>query len=87
MSQVAALVAKERGKDVSVEQVDTKQHVEHYAKERGVDALDVEWWVGTYAALEDGECLINDPLLTKLLESKGRRPIPIEETVAAMTRG
>jgi uncharacterized protein YbjT (DUF2867 family) len=87
MSEVAALVAKGRFKDVKVENVGQKGHQDFYIKEKGMDAPAVEWWSDTYNALEDGECLINDSTLTRLLESKGKTPIPLETTVASMVSG
>jgi hypothetical protein len=44
----------------------------------------VEWWVSTYAALERGECLIQDPTLDELLASKGVEPKPVEEIIREM---
>ncbi|KAI1873775.1 uncharacterized protein JN550_003044 [Neoarthrinium moseri] len=87
MQDVAALVAKNRSQAVSVELVGRKGHEDFYIKTRNMDAPAVEWWSSTYDALRDGECLINDPTLTKLLDSKGRKAIPMEGTVAAMVRG
>lgn len=84
LADVAALVGKARGREVRVEIVGRKAYEDFYVRERGRDAPAVEWWSHTYAALEDGECLIDDPTLTRLLESVGRKPIPLEETIAAM---
>jgi uncharacterized protein YbjT (DUF2867 family) len=87
MSDVAALVAKELGKEVKLEIVGRRGHEDFYINKRKMDGPAVKWWSSTYDALEDGECLINDPTLTKLLGSRGREPVPMEKTVAAMIKG
>lgn len=47
----------------------------------GRDEAAIEWWsTTTYAALERGECLIEDPTLDEL-ESRGVKTKPVEETV------
>ncbi|KAK0391259.1 hypothetical protein NLU13_0760 [Sarocladium strictum] len=84
LKDVAALVARRRGKDVRVEIVGRQEHNRHYVQDRKMDAAAVEWWSHTYEALEDGKCLIDDATLSKLLQSKGKKPVPMEETVAAM---
>lgn len=87
LREVAALVAAGRGRDVSVKKVDTLAHEGYYVGQRGMDALSVQWWVGTYDALEDGECLIDDSTLSRLLASRGKVPVPMEETVLSMVSG
>src|SRR5688572_20928077 len=84
LKEVAALVSDRRGKYVSVEIVDRQEHNKHYIHDRKMDAPAVEWWSHTYEALEDGECLIDDPTLSTLLQSKGKSPIRMEDTVTAM---
>ncbi|KAK6826065.1 hypothetical protein PG987_013559 [Apiospora arundinis] len=69
---------------VEVEIVGRKEHERHYVEDRGMDRPGVEWWATTYDALEDGECLIDDPTLGRLLDSVGRKAVPIEETVKEM---
>jgi hypothetical protein len=66
--------------------VDRKDHENFYIHERKMDAPAVEWWSSTYEALEDGECLIDDPTLSRLLHLKGKKAISMEETVDAMVR-
>ncbi|KAI0136774.1 hypothetical protein BJ170DRAFT_30312 [Xylariales sp. AK1849] len=83
MKDVAALVAKARDKEVRVDIVGRQGHEDFYIKDRKMDAPAVEWWSSTYDALEAGECFINDPTLTQLLNRKGRKPITMEETVTA----
>lgn len=86
MREVAQLVAKGRGKEVEVELVGRKGHEDYYVQEKKMDAPAVEWWADTYDALEDGECLIDDPTLSKLLHSKSKTAIPLEQTVEAMVK-
>ncbi|KAI1122790.1 hypothetical protein F5Y10DRAFT_253251 [Nemania abortiva] len=87
VGEIAQLVGKARGKDVRVEIVGRKEHERYYVEERGTPRPAVEWWVGTYEALEAGEALVDDPMLEKLLGRVGLKPIPVEETVAAMVKG
>ncbi|KAK8024799.1 NAD(P)-binding protein [Apiospora arundinis] len=86
MKEIAAMVSEARtGKEkVEVEIVGRKEHERHYVEDRGMDRPGVEWWATTYDALEDGECLIDDPTLGRLLDSVGRKAVPIEETVKEM---
>ncbi|KAK6077954.1 NmrA-like family protein [Seiridium cupressi] len=87
MKEVAELVAKARGKEVKVEIVDRKGHEDFYIQKKKMDAPAVRWWSSTYEVLEDGECLIDDPTLSNLLQSKGKKAKSMEETVEAMIRG
>ncbi|KAI1427455.1 hypothetical protein F5Y12DRAFT_153791 [Xylaria sp. FL1777] len=87
ISEVARLVGEARGKDVQVKTVGRQEHERYYVEERGLPKPAVEWWVSTYEALEDGECLVDDSTLEKLLARVGLKPIPVEETVAAMIKG
>jgi nucleoside-diphosphate-sugar epimerase len=87
MAEVARLVGEARGRDVRVKVVGREEYVRYYVEERGKPKPAVEWWVSTYEALEDGECLIDDPLLEKLLGRVGLKPIPVEDTIAAMVAG
>ncbi|KAK7979748.1 hypothetical protein PG989_012205 [Apiospora arundinis] len=88
MNEIAAMVSESRtGKEkveVEVEIVGRKEHERHYVEDRGMDRPGVEWWATTYDALEDGECLIDDPTLGRLLDSVGMKAVPIEETVKEM---
>ncbi|KAJ3579225.1 hypothetical protein NPX13_g1338 [Xylaria arbuscula] len=78
---------EERGKGVKVEIVGRKEHERFYVEEKRMERPAVEWWASTYEALEDGECLVDDPVLERLLARVGLKPIPVEDTVAAMVRG
>ncbi|KAI0467893.1 hypothetical protein F4859DRAFT_492972 [Xylaria cf. heliscus] len=87
VGEVARLVGEARGRDVRVEIVGRREHERYYVEEQGMPKLAVEWWASTYDALEDGECHVDDPMLEKLLGRVGLKPIPVEETVAAMVKG
>ncbi|KAK8086199.1 NAD(P)-binding protein [Apiospora phragmitis] len=78
MKEIAAMVLEARSeisgkKDgkVEVEIVGRQEHERHYVEDRGMDRPAVEWWSATYDALEDGECLIDDPTLGRLLDTVG----------------
>merc|ERR1712093_532472 len=83
MSEIAKLVGEARGKEVSVRVVGREEYVETCVK-RGIERASVEWWSSTYAALESGECLIDDPTLDELLASRGVKPTPVEDTLRGM---
>ncbi|KAG4425169.1 hypothetical protein IFR04_001736 [Cadophora malorum] len=83
MSEIAKLVGEARGKEVSVRVVGREEYVEACVK-RGIERASVEWWSSTYAALESGECLIDDPTLDELLASRGVKPTPVEDTLRGM---
>ncbi|KAK8129347.1 hypothetical protein PG999_001727 [Apiospora kogelbergensis] len=85
MREIAAMPGGES--KVEVEIVGRAAHERHYVEDRGMDRPGVEWWASTYDALEDGECLIDDPTLGRLLDLVGKKPVPIEETVKAMVSG
>ncbi|TGJ80453.1 hypothetical protein E0Z10_g8333 [Xylaria hypoxylon] len=87
VGEIARLVGEARGKDVTVKTVGRQEHERYYVEEKGMPKPAVEWWVSTYRALEDGECLVDDPTLERLLARVGLKPIPVEETVAAMVKG
>ncbi|CAJ2511265.1 Uu.00g068900.m01.CDS01 [Anthostomella pinea] len=87
MKEIAAMVGRARGREVRVEVVGRKEHERYYVQERGLDRAAVEWWASTYEAMEEGECLIDDPTLERLLGSVGVTATPVEETVAAMVKG
>ncbi|KAI8949306.1 hypothetical protein F4801DRAFT_406848 [Xylaria longipes] len=87
VGEIARLVGKARGRDVQVKIVGRREHERYYVEEQGKPKPVVEWWASTYEALENGECLVDDPMLEKLLDRVGLKPIPVEETVAAMVKG
>jgi uncharacterized protein YbjT (DUF2867 family) len=87
LKDVAQIVSDKKGKDVTVETIGREEHNKHYVQDRKMDAPAVEWWSHTYDALEDGECLIDDPTLSRLLEIKGKKFIPMEDTITGMVQG
>ncbi|KAI1279804.1 hypothetical protein F5Y07DRAFT_34007 [Xylaria sp. FL0933] len=87
VGEIVKLVGEARGKDLQVKIVGRQEHERYYVEKRGLPKPVVEWWAGTYEALEDGECLIDDPMLEKLLGRLGLKPIPVEETVFSMIKG
>ncbi|KAI0020391.1 NAD(P)-binding protein [Xylariomycetidae sp. FL0641] len=87
VGEVARVVGEARGKEVRVKKVTPEEHVRHYVQDRKMDRAAVEWWVTTYEALEDKECLVDDPTLARLLQSVGVSPTPVEETVRQMIKG
>ncbi|KAI0415089.1 hypothetical protein F5X98DRAFT_347407 [Xylaria grammica] len=87
VGEVARLVGEARGRELRVQTVGRREHERYYVEEKGLPKPAVEWWASTYEALEDEECLVDDPALETLLARVGLKPIPIEETVAAMVKG
>ncbi|KAI1821226.1 NAD(P)-binding protein [Xylaria intraflava] len=87
LAEIAQVVGETRGRGVQVKTVGRQEHERYYVEERGRLAPAVEWWASTYEAAEDGECLIDDPLLNELLGRVGLKPIPVEEAITAMVKG
>lgn len=83
LEDIARLVSKYQGQDVHVKIVSRKEYEDHYVA-NGTERDSVEWWSTTYDALKDGECDIKDPTLETMLREVGRKPKPIDETVAEM---
>ncbi|KAI1506180.1 hypothetical protein F5X99DRAFT_426200 [Biscogniauxia marginata] len=87
VAEVAALVGRARGEEVRVE-VGPRDEVErYYVRERGMAEPYVRWWSSTYEALRDGEALVDDPTLERLLASVGVTPTGIEGIVERMVKG
>ncbi|RWA03992.1 hypothetical protein EKO27_g11113, partial [Xylaria grammica] len=88
VGEIARLVGEAPGAESSrVQTVGRREHEKYYVEEKGLPKPAVEWWASTYEALGDGECLVDDPALETLLARVGLKPIPIEETIAAMVKG
>ncbi|KAI0970845.1 hypothetical protein F4678DRAFT_105799 [Xylaria arbuscula] len=87
VGEVARLIGEARGKDVRVDIVGRQEHERYYVEEKGMSSPAIQWWASTYAALEDGECLVDDSMLDTLLGRVGLKPIPIEETISSMVKG
>ncbi|KAI0381574.1 NAD(P)-binding protein [Hypomontagnella monticulosa] len=86
VGEIAALVGEARGKEVKVKIVGRDEHEEFYVQKRGKERPAVRWWASTYEALEQGECLVNDPTLEKLLEGVGVKPTSVDEVIAKMIK-
>lgn len=84
LKEIASIVSEKQGSTVTVNIVGREEHNRHYIEDKKRDGPAVEWWSSTYNALEDGECLIDDPTLLQLLRQQGKEPVPMEDTVAAM---
>lgn len=85
----AAAVAQRNAKQtlpkVNIQVVSVQEHVDTYTSRQGEGSRPaVEWWVSTYAALEDGECLVDDPTLGRLLDRVGVKATPMAASVKAM---
>jgi uncharacterized protein YbjT (DUF2867 family) len=87
LKDVAGMVSRAKGKQVSYKTVSREEHEKFYVQEKGMPEPMITWWSKSYDALRDNECEINDPTLEQLLAKKGVKPIPMEETVAAMLKG
>jgi uncharacterized protein YbjT (DUF2867 family) len=85
LKQIADIVSKVKGQELQLEFVSRKEFVDHYA-DRGVPKEGVEWWVGAYEAMEDGECVNDDPTLEDFLKEAGRRPQSLEATIQEMMK-
>lgn len=83
LKDIAAIISQLKNKEIHLKFVSREQYVDYYAK-LGVERASVEWWSTTYAALEKGECSIDDTTLTNLLASRGVEPKPVEETIKEM---
>ncbi|KAI1809333.1 NAD(P)-binding protein [Poronia punctata] len=88
VGEIARIVGEARGgKGLEVRKVGREEHVRYYVEERGKERDAVEWWVSSYEALEDGECLVDDGMLEELLRRVGVKAVGVEETVRAMVGG
>lgn len=84
LKDVAEIVSRVKGTKIDLKVVSSLEHMRFYSEDMGRDGPAVQWWVGTYEALENGECLIEDETLVMLLERKGVKPKPLEETIKEM---
>lgn len=82
IQEVADIVAKIRGLPVKAEVVGRAAHEKYYVEEFKMDPASVDWWVTSFEAIVDGETIIDDPTLLKLLDRKGLKPTSMEETLA-----
>jgi hypothetical protein len=80
LRDVARVVSEVEGRKVEVKIVGRDEYVEHYVR-MGKDRASVEWWVSSYKALERSECDIKDRTLSELLDARGLKSKPAEETI------
>jgi uncharacterized protein YbjT (DUF2867 family) len=85
LKQIAEIVGKIKGHELQLKFVSKEQFVDYYA-ERGVPREGIEWWVGAYEAMEDGECVNTDSTLEDFLEKAGRTPQSLEATIEEMMK-
>jgi uncharacterized protein YbjT (DUF2867 family) len=86
LEEIARIVGKARGKDVTLLVRSRKEYENFYVSEKGVERPSVEWWSSSYDALKDGECAIDDAALETILKEAGRTPVPLEQTIEEMMR-
>ncbi|KAI1461206.1 NAD(P)-binding protein [Annulohypoxylon moriforme] len=84
IAEIAELVAKVRGKEVTLRTVGKEEYERFYIEERGRDKPTVRWWTSTYEAIRDGECEVDDPTFERLLASVGVKSTSIEECIKEM---
>ncbi|TLD20189.1 NAD(P)-binding protein [Venturia nashicola] len=85
LRDVARIVSQVMGRDIRLKVVSRKEYEDYYAG-KGAERASVEWWSGSYDALEDGECKIDDETLEQILKEAGRKPKPVEETIWEMLK-
>jgi|TARA_R110002003_G_scaffold41_9_gene2909 uncharacterized protein YbjT (DUF2867 family) len=86
LADIAGIVGKIRGEQVSMKVVSRKEYEDFYVNEKAMEKASVEWWSSTYDALKDGECAIDDATLEDILKQAGRSPTPLEDTIEAMLK-
>lgn len=86
LADIAGIVSKIRGEQVSLKVVSRKEYEEFYVNGKGMERASVEWWSSTYDALRDRECAIDDATLEDFLKRAGRSPKPLEDTIEAMLK-
>lgn len=84
LKELAVLVGEIRGRKVEVKLVEQEQYERYCVQEREQDEGLAKWWSKSYLALEAGECEIDDSMLEELLESRGQKAKPFEETLREM---
>lgn len=86
LEDVAAMVSKARGKEMTLKVVPRDEHEKYYIEERGMGEPYVKWWSKSLDAVKAGECDIQDPTLETLLDSKGVKPKQLEHTIEEMLK-
>ena len=85
LGDIAKVVSTIKGKEITTRIVTREEYVDFYT-EKGTERASVEWWSTTYAALEAGECIIDDPTLSTLLQSRGSDLKSVKETIEEMLK-
>jgi uncharacterized protein YbjT (DUF2867 family) len=86
LKDIAGIVSKVRGEEVTLRHIDRKEYEDFYVGEKGMEKPSVEWWSSTYDALKDGECAIVDDTLETILREDGRTPKTLDETIEEMMK-
>ncbi|KAI0884634.1 NAD(P)-binding protein [Annulohypoxylon maeteangense] len=86
LAEVAEVVGRVRGEGLGVRVVGREEYERYYIEERGGDRGAVRWWAGTYEAIRDEECEVDDPTLERLLASVGVKSKGVEECIAEMVK-
>ncbi|KAF2667656.1 NAD(P)-binding protein [Microthyrium microscopicum] len=84
LQDIAEIVSKEKGSDIKLEFVTRSEHEAFYIDDKKMDEGQVRWWAATYDALNDEECFIKDQTFEKIMETRGRKPKPVEDTIREM---
>ncbi|KIW03583.1 uncharacterized protein PV09_05338 [Verruconis gallopava] len=84
MREVADIVAAAVRKEISVKTVTKEEHIKHYVEQRGKQENAVRWWVATYDAIKEGECMIDDPTFDEIMAKAGIEPTAIDTTIGNM---
>lgn len=84
LREIAEIVSKIKGREVGVKVVGRKEYEDYFVNKKEMERPSVEWWSSTYDALEDGECMIQDETLERILKKAGRVPKPLDDTIREM---
>ncbi|KAF2804334.1 NAD(P)-binding protein [Mytilinidion resinicola] len=84
LEEVAGVVGSVKGRKIGLKVVGRGEYERYYVEERGREGDAVRWWSSTYAALEAGECEVEQPLLEDMLREAGKVPKRLEETIKEM---
>jgi hypothetical protein len=68
---IARTVSEVRGTETKLKVVSREEYCRFYVEEMGRDAAEVERWSSTYESLANGDCTIEDGILSELLAGRG----------------
>jgi uncharacterized protein YbjT (DUF2867 family) len=83
LNDVAMMVSNATRREVSLKIVSRNAYVKYHTR-MGKERESIEWWVSSYAALEENECCIKDRTLEELLSNRSKQPKPVEKTINEM---